>query len=173
MLKIIKGHAAPGDHLVAARPIAKGATFLRMRGHRVVSAPSYQTVQIGVSRHAMALGTLVAMNHSCHPNVIIDTTRMICLATRDIDAGEEVTYFYPSTEWVMAQPFLCLCGAPNCIRIVSGARQLSTDVLSRYFVNAHIRTLIARELEASARSISDLGAAPRRTPSRPRRTVRP
>jgi hypothetical protein len=97
-------------------------------------------------------GTLVSLNHHCDPNVVIDTTRRACVATRDIAAGEELGYFYPSTEWIMARPFLCQCGAPNCIRIVTGARHLSTDVLSRYFINEHIRILILRDLEQSHRS---------------------
>jgi hypothetical protein len=172
MLRVIKGHAAPGDRLVASQTIMAGTVFFRIRGHKVVDSPNYQTVQIGVSRHAMALGTLASVNHSCHPNVLIDTKRMVCVAIRDIPAGGELNYFYPSTEWVMARPFLCLCGAPNCIRIVAGARQLSVDALSSYFLNEHIRILINHELEASVNSwISTLRLAPK-TPRARRRPVR-
>ena len=60
-------------------------------------------------------------------------------ALRDIAAGEELTCFYPSTEWDMVRPFVCGCGAPQCVRFVAGARYLSADVLGRNFVNAHIR----------------------------------
>jgi hypothetical protein len=150
MLKVMKGQAAPGDRLITRQPIAAGSVFFQIRGHKIVKTPSYQTVQIGVLQHAMALGTLASLNHSCHPNVVIDTKGMVCVATRDIFAGEELSYFYPSTEWVMARPFLCVCGATNCIRIVAGARHLSVDTLSRYFINAHIRTLIERELKGAA-----------------------
>ena len=44
------------------------------------------------------------------------------MAGRDIAAGEELTYFYPSTEWEMDRPFRCLCGAPDCVGVVSGAK---------------------------------------------------
>jgi hypothetical protein len=73
--------------------------------------------------------------------VIVDTAQLGCYAARDIAAGEELTYFYPSTEWDMAQPFVCLCGAPQCIRLVVGAKYLPLDVLSRYLINRHIREM--------------------------------
>jgi hypothetical protein len=42
----------------------------------------------------------------------------------------------------MDRPFICLCGAPQCVRLVAGAKYLSIDTLSRYFVNPHIREMI-------------------------------
>ena len=149
ILKVIKSRSAVGARLVAARPISAGEAFFQVRRARLVARPTYQTVQVSPVRHALSLGALTYINHSCHPNVLIDTKELVCWATRDIARGEELSYFYPSTEWVMARPFLCLCDSPNCIRIVAGARQLSTDVLSRYFINEHIRELIDRELGAA------------------------
>ena len=32
-------------------------------------------------------------------------------ALRPISEGDELTFFYPSTEWAMAEPFECGCGA--------------------------------------------------------------
>lgn len=32
-------------------------------------------------------------------------------ALRDIKEGDVLEFFYPSTEWDMAQPFECSCGA--------------------------------------------------------------
>lgn len=32
-------------------------------------------------------------------------------ALRDIQPGDELSFFYPSTEWEMAQGFECKCGA--------------------------------------------------------------
>jgi hypothetical protein len=150
VLKVVKRRSAIGARLVAARPILAGTSFFQFRGARVVSRPTYQTVQVSPDRHAFPVGSLVYLNHSCQPNVIVDTKDMVCWAVRDIARGEELSYFYPSTEWVMARPFLCLCGAENCIRIVAGARQLSADVLSRYFINEHIRELFDSELRAAA-----------------------
>jgi hypothetical protein len=151
MLKLVKGDGPLGTRLVTFQPIRSGTRFFRLRGHRAIGHPTYQTVQIGPRRHALSLGKLQFINHSCAPNVVIDTARLACYAAHDIATGEELSYFYPSTEWEMARPFLCMCGVPNCIRIVTRARHLSTDVLSRYFINEHVRALIARELASVSR----------------------
>lgn len=152
ILEVIKSESAVGARLIVTRPVPQGAPFFWIRRPRFVPRPTYQTVQVARGRHALSLGALTYINHSCLPNVVVDTKRMVCWAVRNIPKGEELSYFYPSTEWVMARPFLCLCEAANCIRIVAGARQLSTDVLSRYFINEHIRILIGDELSAASRS---------------------
>src|SRR5688572_11756692 len=141
-LTVVSGNAGWGDALVADEPMAPGAIFLRVPTDSIVDVPTYQSVQIDETKHVMARGTLAAINHSCRPNMLIDTSRLVCQVIRPIAAGDALTYFYPSTEWNMAQPFVCVCGAPNCIRIVAGARHLSVDTLSRYFLNAHILSLM-------------------------------
>ena len=74
-------------------------------------------------------------NHSCDPNVAFDlsaedTSQWHVRALKPIKAGDPcesrdtltlsvltsvetvtVTFFYPSTQWTMAQPFDCLCGS--------------------------------------------------------------
>jgi hypothetical protein len=51
----------------------------------------------------------------------------------------------------MDRPFVCLCGAPQCIRLVAGAKYLSIDVLRNYFINQHIREMIISTLAESVR----------------------
>jgi hypothetical protein len=87
------------------------------------------------------VGVLSSLNHSCDPNVRLDTCRMLVVAEREIAPGEEITYFYPSTEWDMAEPFECRCGSRNCLGVVRGAKHLSPEVLGRYFVNQHVLAL--------------------------------
>jgi hypothetical protein len=105
------------------------------------SKPSQHTVETGEHRH-IEIGILAYMNHSCSPNVIVDTSRMQVRALRSILPGDEMTFFYPSTEWEMVNPFICLCGSPNCIHVVAGAKFLSLSVLERYYINPHIRERI-------------------------------
>jgi hypothetical protein len=169
-LQVVRSRGGVGARLVAAEAIRARSSFFKISRPRYVERPTYQTVQVGFARHALSLGVLTFINHSCHPNVIVDTSRMVCWATRDIAKGEELSYFYPSTEWVMARPFLCLCGAANCIRIVAGARQLSTDVLARYFINEHIRAMIGDELTAASRAWMRRLSAPEPPPRGPRRS---
>lgn len=51
---------------------------------------------------------------------------------------QALTFFYPSTEWFMAQPFDCHCGATKCLKRISGARDIDPAVLARYQLNSHI-----------------------------------
>ena len=83
------------------------------------------------------------MNHSCEPSVFVDTSRKQLIALKDLKSGDEVTFFYPSTEWCLAEPFECSCGTPACIGRVAGAQDLSPIVLSRYQLSAHITQLLA------------------------------
>ena len=149
MLKIEHGGSAYGARLVTDQPFAQGQLIYRISGYRLTGAPTYQTIQISAHEHIEELGVLAYLNHSCRPTTVVDTSALAVSAARDIAAGEELTFFYPSTEWEMDRPFVCLCGAPQCIRLVAGAKYLSIDTLSRHFVNAHIRQIIVETLSSS------------------------
>jgi hypothetical protein len=120
--------------------------------------PNQFTVQIGVDQH-VEVRELASMNHSCDPSAILDTTRMLVFAARDLAADDELTFFYPSTEWEMSSPFICLCGAPNCIHVVAGARFLPLSTLEGHFLNYHIRQLMIELLNKTERHLSQLEAA--------------
>ena len=146
MINLERGGSAYGARLITDEPCARGQLIYRITGHRIVRQPTYQTIQIGQEAHIEELGVLAYLNHSCRPNTIVDTTALTVTAARDIAAGEELTFFYPSTEWEMDRPFVCLCGAPQCVRLVAGAKYLSIDTLSRYFINRHIREMALASL---------------------------
>jgi hypothetical protein len=146
MLRIEHGGSAYGARLITDQPFSRGGLIYRITGHRLVHQPTYQTIQISAAEHIEELGVVAYLNHSCRPNTFVDTAALTVTAARDIAAGEELTFFYPSTEWEMDRPFVCLCGAPQCIRLVAGAKYLSVDTLSRYFINRHIHQLIVNSL---------------------------
>ena len=127
--------------LTTKRAYRKGEIICPIPTATVYDKPNRFTVQIGRDRH-VEVRELASMNHSCTPSTFLDTTRMLVFATRDIAAGEELTFFYPSTEWEMASPFICLCGATNCIHVVAGARFLPLSTLEQHFLNRHIRELM-------------------------------
>ena len=104
----------------------------------VLTDPTFQTVQIGSRTHLLE-ESLAAMNHSCNPNVYIDTKNMLIKQVKDIRIGDEVTFFYPSTEWSMQNPFKCTCGSNQCIGLIAGAHKLNRSVDWSYFqFNDHI-----------------------------------
>ena len=147
MLQIESGGSAYGARLITDQPFQRGQVIYAITGQRVTDKATYQTIQIGPHSHIEELGVLAYLNHSCQPNTIVDTSELVVIAARDIAAGEELTFFYPSTEWEMDRPFICLCSAPQCVRLVAGAKYLSIDTLSRYFINQHTRDMIFAELK--------------------------
>ncbi len=80
-------------------------------GHKeILDKPNYLTVQIIDHQHIMlAPEYLQYINHSCNPNVLFDIKNMVLIALRNIEIGEEFTFFYPSTEWSMDRGFNCIC----------------------------------------------------------------
>lgn len=127
-----------GNRLITTKPIPKGKNFFDFSNYNVVNKPNYKTIQINPHEHVEELGVLAYMNHSCDPSVIVDTEKLSCISARDIYEGEELTFFYPSTEWSMAQVFHCDCKSDACIGVVSGAYALPIITLSKYFINHHI-----------------------------------
>ena len=114
--------------LTTKRAYKKGEVICPIPSESLYDKPNRFTVQIGRDRH-VEVKELSSMNHSCNPNTFLDTTRMSVIAAQDVAAGEELTFFYPSTEWEMSSPFICLCGATNCIHVVAGARFLPLSTL--------------------------------------------
>ncbi len=127
--------------LIARADFAQGEVVYQIPSEKVFDKPNRFTVQMDRSLHT-EVGKLSALNHSCDPNVILDMDNMVVVASRDIKAGDELSFFYPSTEWEMAAPFICLCGAANCIHVVAGARFLPLSTLEHHYLNRHIREMM-------------------------------
>lgn len=127
--------------LVTKQAYKKGEMICPIPSENLVDKPNRFTVQIGKDRHTH-VGKLAALNHSCDPNVILDTERMFMMARRDIAKGEELSFFYPATEWEMQAPFICLCGSANCIHVVAGARFLPLSTLEMHYLSPHIREMM-------------------------------
>lgn len=105
--------------------------------------PSKYTVQVAENKHIILHPEFLQyINHSCNPNAFFNTTTMELVALQTIQPGDEFTFFYPSTEWFMAEPFHCLCGEASCIGIIKGAKELSADVLAKYRLTDFIQSKI-------------------------------
>jgi SET domain-containing protein len=119
--------------LFSKKAFKKNEVIIGFMAKEVRSTPTYLTVQISDDVHIELLPECLACaNHSCTPNCFFDTTSMEFIAIKDIPPGEEFTFFYPSAEWDMDQPFQCNCGSPNCIGIIQGALYLSPDTIQKY-----------------------------------------
>lgn len=141
--------------LVTKRAYKQGEVICAMPSEDVREKPNRFTVQIGRDKHTH-VGKLAALNHSCDPNVILDTENMEMVAARDIEKGEELFFFYPSTEWQMDAPFICLCGSANCINVVAGARFLPLSTLERHYLNPHIREMMIELLNNTENNLKKI-----------------
>ncbi len=102
------------------------------------------TVQSGETAHInLAPDILRFINHSCAPNVYFDVDARQVVSLVPVCEGDELTFFYPSTEWSMASPFACACGAPTCAGTINGARHMPAAALAGQRLAPHIQRLLA------------------------------
>ncbi|HEX6915542.1 MAG TPA: SET domain-containing protein-lysine N-methyltransferase [Chitinophagaceae bacterium] len=121
-----------------------GETLCSFGAAAILKTPTYLTVQTGMDEHIhLKPEFLKFINHSCDPNVFFDISAMELVALKDIRPGDEFTFFYPSTEWQMAQPFDCVCGSPRCLGKISGAAGMNEAVLKQHRLNEFILQQLA------------------------------
>ena len=127
-------NALTGENsLHAAHSFTPNQVMCSFAAATTLSHPTYLTVQTAPHTHiTLSPFYLQYVNHSCAPNVFFDTARREFIALKAIQPGDELTFFYPSTEWDMQQPFSCHCGAKNCLKIIKGAAHLSPMQLKKY-----------------------------------------
>jgi hypothetical protein len=133
-------HPGYGKALRVQRPVRNGSVVLSLETDVRRSTPVASSLQVGVDEHIDG-PPAAYLNHSCEPNVFVDTGALTVVAIRDIEPGEDIKYFYPSTEWDLAVPFECACGTSSCLGSISGAREMDPAVLNRYRLNEHIHLL--------------------------------
>jgi hypothetical protein len=69
-------------------------------------------------------------------------TLSILAGPRGLRPGDELTFFYPSTEWRMAQAFDCFCGTPSCRGRISGAESMDPKALEGVWLNGFMREML-------------------------------
>ena len=131
--------------LFAQQSFQPGEMIIEFFAGTIAAEPTYLTLQIDVGKHiTMQPEFLQYINHSCAPNVFFDTTAMQLVALKEIQKGEEMTFFYPSTEWEMIQPFNCYCGSDNCIGRIQGAAFLTKNLWKQYRLTDFIQQQLAK-----------------------------
>lgn len=145
IVKVIHGDGDFSSKLVSLVDREPGARLCAIEGAVLVNQRAYTSVQVSEDCDMELKSDLVLCNHSCDPSVIFDTAKLeVRVGERPLKKGEDVTFFYPSTEWDMKQPFQCTCGSPKCLGLVQGAQYLEDSVLERYWLNPHIRRLLEK-----------------------------
>jgi uncharacterized protein len=133
-----------GRGLFAKAPIAKGEIVCIKGGH-IFSRETWREIQktlgpaeiqigeelfIGPLTEAEREGSMIFSNHSCDPNIGVQG-QIVFVARRDIQAGEELTHDWATTDdddYEMA----CHCGAPNCRKVITGQDWRREDLQEKY-----------------------------------------
>ncbi len=112
-------HAHGELRMLALEAVEDGATILALDGVSSTTATRY-TIQIGAGEHlGIPAGTsfeqIIArypwqfLNHACRPNTLVRGRELIAIGP--IAPFDELSFDYETTEWQMAEPFQCRCGA--------------------------------------------------------------
>jgi len=116
-----------GIGVFACEAISAGETLLAL-AHVFVEHPERHTIQLDAHLHQAGTGEIDDfLNHACAPNAVLDFEHLELRAARPIAAGEELSFNYLTSEWDMAAPFTCVCGAANCHGLIRGFRHLSAE----------------------------------------------
>ena len=155
-----KATAHTQNSVVSRVALPRGSHLCYITTHTPTPKATWSSIQTGKYDHVELNNALLYMNHSCEPTVELEvhspdsntgrypegiSGEVRVSAARDLEVGDSLTFFYPSTEWITAKAFKCLCGAGKdvCIGEHLGSRELSKTVLDRYFVNRHVHELAA------------------------------
>ncbi|KAH8921859.1 hypothetical protein BT69DRAFT_1298368 [Atractiella rhizophila] len=157
-----QGHYASSSYSLVSRP--PGSLFALVTFPPATFSPTAtpHTVQISKGEHINLHSDLVYVNHSCRPNLSFQPARnadgeweiQVVVTEKGLKKGEELTFFYPSTEWKMDQGFVCGCGERECLKEIKGANELDESVLKRYWIAEHINELLDERKRSLRKKIS-------------------
>ncbi|EXJ92755.1 hypothetical protein A1O3_01307 [Capronia epimyces CBS 606.96] len=160
VIRVVRQPGSFASYSISTTTLPAGALVARLTSPPLTFAPAkrWSSVQVSETQHIELNCDFLYVNHSCEPSlefhVVADAEEdkpvieVRVAARRDehgqpvgIQPGDHLTFFYPSTEWIMDQPFECKCGTRSCKGWISGARDMTPDQLRGYFLNAHIEDL--------------------------------
>ncbi|KAL4993499.1 hypothetical protein BDV10DRAFT_189925 [Aspergillus recurvatus] len=149
LLHVHRSPQAFGSSAISEISLPAGALFTKITT-ATPSVKAYTSVQVSRDAHIELNSDLVYCNHSCDPTLNFDMGKMEVRVVDDrpLKKGDPLTFFYPSSEWEMDQPFQCTCGAgEKCKGLIKGAKGMGRGGLSGYWLNGHIEELVREEEE--------------------------
>lgn len=133
---------ASGRGVFATEPIEAGATVAvfggaAIDGETLRSLPHHQqqrSLQVAddvylLTVHDAGVGHLI--NHSCDPTCRL-MGEITLVAARRIEAGEELSYDYATTDSTPYDEFECCCGSERCRSKVTGEDWMDPVLRERY-----------------------------------------
>ena len=141
---IVKDSSIEGRGLFATEPIEKGE-IVCIKGGSIFDRHTLQEVTktlgpaeiqiaeeffIGPLSEQEREGGMIFSNHSCEPNIGVQG-QIVFVAMRDIDAGEELTHDWATTDDDTYE-MDCKCGAASCRKLITGKDWQRKDLQKKY-----------------------------------------
>lgn len=130
----------------ATKDFEAGDVIIEITGE-VSDRDTFESLQIREGQHLQMTKPAANLNHSCHPNGHIDfQSNLQYRALVPIKKGDELTWNYNTTEWVIQRPFSCPTGKCACIagpERIKGFKYLSPEQQNELipWVSPHIKAL--------------------------------
>jgi hypothetical protein len=147
-----------GTGLFAVEPIAEGEMVCVKGGYvfdrrRLDSMPAWyraaevqigEDLFIGPLEEAEREGCMIFSNHSCEPNIGV-RGQIVFVAMRDIQAGEELTHDWATTD-DDDYTLECNCGSAACRKILTGKDWQRRDLQEKYsgYISSYLEGKINR-----------------------------
>jgi SET domain-containing protein len=143
----VKESSIHGRGLFAVEPIKRGETVC-IKGGYIFNRETLQQVTktlgpaeiqvaedffIGPLSEQEREGSMIFSNHSCEPNIGVQG-QIVFVALRDIEAGEELTHDWATTDDDNYE-MECRCGAPSCRKVITGQDWRRKDLQEKYAGN--------------------------------------
>ena len=141
---IVKESRIHGRGLFARQTVAKGE-IVAIKGGYILAASTLCEVErrlgpaeipvadgffIGPLVELEREGAMIFTNHSCDPNIGVQG-QIVFVAMREIEAGEELTHDWATTDDDTYE-MTCNCGTANCRGTVTGKDWRRRDLQERY-----------------------------------------
>lgn len=147
LVHISKG-TGRGSSAISLVSLPAGAHFATLEAATPCAQKSWTSVQCSLDGSNVEFNSdLVYLNHSCRPSLVIDMSKfeVRVVDDRPLKEGDELSFSYNSTEWEMAEPFVCECSGKDgkgCGERVAGAKYASAESLKHIWLNLHIQDLL-------------------------------
>jgi len=140
----VRASKIQGRGLFAQEKIARGEIVAIKGGHifdrstldRVKAALGPAEIQIaddlfiGPTEASERESSMIFSNHSCDPNIGVQG-QIVFVAMRDINAGEELTHDWATTDCDDYE-MPCNCGAADCRRVITGCDWMKPELQKKY-----------------------------------------
>ncbi|MBI4136892.1 SET domain-containing protein [Candidatus Roizmanbacteria bacterium] len=133
----------------ALKDIPKGSLVVIGRPLAIAPVRTDMSFQIDWNKHVELNDPAERINHSCDPNLGIRVNEFggyNFIARRDIKKGEEITWCYPTSEYVSIAVKDCLCGTRACTGKVTGWEDVPDHMKEKFMKEGFVAPFIMEKI---------------------------